>query len=139
MFPTTRFSARSAAFAVSRIRLCVRPSRVTPQGTRGTLSYPKRPFSLAQVIRQEPQNAVLGASDGSLRPPSGSVYVANVPVSMTSQQLEEAFSQFGRIRAVILLNMEKGTPRGSGFVEFETAEEASAFVGRPARPHLPPR
>ncbi|KAI6013072.1 hypothetical protein PISMIDRAFT_67221, partial [Pisolithus microcarpus 441] len=61
-------------------------------------------------------------------PPSGSVYIANVPFSVTSQQLEEAFSQFGRIRAVMLLNTEKGVPRGSGFVEFETAAEASAFV-----------
>ncbi|KAI6022775.1 hypothetical protein BKA83DRAFT_4269061 [Pisolithus microcarpus] len=136
MFPTTLFSARSAAFAVSRIRLCARPSRVIlrdnlarfPQRTRGTLSHPKRPFSLAQVVRQEPRNAELGTSDGSLRPPSGSVYIANVPFSVTSQQLEEAFSQFGRIRAVMLLNTEKGVPRGSGFVEFETAAEASAFV-----------
>ncbi|KAI5984663.1 hypothetical protein EDD15DRAFT_2375105 [Pisolithus albus] len=130
MFSTTLFSARSAAFAVSRIRLCARPSRVILRDNlaRGTLSHPKRPFSLAQVVRQESQNAELGTSDGSLRPPSGSVYIANVPFSVTSKQLEEAFSQFGRVRAVMLLNTEKGIPRGSGFVEFETAEEASAFV-----------
>ncbi|KAI6120329.1 hypothetical protein EDD16DRAFT_1577429 [Pisolithus croceorrhizus] len=136
MFSTTLFSARSATFAVSRIRLCACPSRVFlhnnlargPQGIQGTLSHPKRPFSLAQVVRQEPKNADLDASEGSLRLPSGSVYIANVPFSVTASQLEEAFSQFGRVRGVILLNTEKGIPRGNGFVEFETAEEATAFV-----------
>ncbi|KAI6030324.1 hypothetical protein EDC04DRAFT_2711451 [Pisolithus marmoratus] len=133
MFPTPFFSARSAAFAVSRTRLCARPSRAILHNSlarlQGTPSHPKRPFSLAQVLRQEPKNADLGASDGSLRLPSGSVYIANVPFSVTAEQLEEAFSQFGRVRAVMLLNTEKGLPRGSGFVEFETAEEATAFVG----------
>ncbi|KAI6147974.1 hypothetical protein BKA82DRAFT_4146689 [Pisolithus tinctorius] len=133
MFATTFFSARSAAFAASRTRLCAQPSRVFPRNNlarclQGTPSHPKRPFSLAQVLRQEPQNADPGTSEGSLRPPSGSVYIANVPFSVTAQQLEEAFSQFGRVRAVMLLNSGKGVPRGSGFVEFETAEEATAFV-----------
>ena len=87
---------------------CGRSSRIHPHAVA---SYPQRAlalrasrsFSLARVLNQEAKN-----DDDTSRPrevsrtPSGSVYISNVPFSVTVEQLEEAFAQFGRVRSVRL-------------------------------------
>jgi len=66
------------------------------------------------------------------------LYVGNLPFGTTSEQLREAFSQYGTVaRAQVIVDRETGRSRGFGFVEMETgAEDAvnkmngAAFQGR---------
>jgi len=74
------------------------------------------------------------------------LYVGNLKYSVTNEQLKEAFSAYGEVKSV---NIIEG--KGFGFVEMSTAEEAekakealndSDFDGRPlkideARPPRP--
>src|SRR5262245_30206204 len=81
---------------------------------------------------------------------SKNIYVGNLPFQATSDDLLEAFSQFGTVtRAQVMMDRETGRSRGFGFVEMsDGADEAIAalnqkdFQGRPltvneARPREP--
>lgn len=53
------------------------------------------------------------------------LYVGNLPFSVTSDAVEELFSQHGEVHSVNLLtDRETGRPRGFGFVEMENAQAA---------------
>ncbi len=54
------------------------------------------------------------------------LYVGNLPYSSTEDELRNAFSQYGEVNSVTLINdRETGRPRGFGFVEMESgADEA---------------
>jgi RNA recognition motif-containing protein len=78
------------------------------------------------------------------------LYVGNLPFNTTSDDLREAFAQFGTVtRVQVITDRETGRSRGFGFVEMEDgAEEAvtkmngAAFQGRTltvneARPREP--
>lgn len=106
MFSRALLLRRGTVSAV--LGTCTRSSRIHP---RAVASYPQqalalrasRSFSLARVLNQEAKKD----DDTSLakevpRTPSGSVYISNVPFSVTVEQLEEAFAQFGRVRSVRL-------------------------------------
>ena len=67
------------------------------------------------------------------------IYVGNLPFQSTEDEVRAAFSEFGDVISVKLINdRETGRPRGFGFVEIEddAAEEAiqaldgSTFGGR---------
>ena len=60
------------------------------------------------------------------------LYVGNLPFSVTSDALQELFSQHGEVHSVNLItDRETGRPRGFGFVEMENAEAAiEALNGR---------
>ncbi|MFN0197821.1 MAG: RNA recognition motif domain-containing protein [Planctomycetaceae bacterium] len=66
------------------------------------------------------------------------LYVGNLPFGTTSDDLREAFSQFGTVAsAQVISDRETGQSRGFGFVEMESgADEAvenlngSTFQGR---------
>jgi RNA recognition motif-containing protein len=67
------------------------------------------------------------------------IYVGNLPFQSTEDEVRAAFSEFGDVVSVKLINdRETGRPRGFGFVEIEddAAEEAiqaldgSTFGGR---------
>jgi len=88
---------------------------------RAALPCSQRSFSHAPILRadhrftEEPE-------------PRGTCFVGNLPFSVTAAELKEAFSQFGKVETVRLMTTERGLPRGSGFVKFETVDDAIAFV-----------
>lgn len=49
-----------------------------------------------------------------------SIYVGNLAYSVTREQLESAFAEYGTVKRVYLpTEKETGRPRGFGFVELE--------------------
>ncbi len=59
------------------------------------------------------------------------LYVGNLPFSVTSDDLQALFAEYGEIHSVNLItDRDTGRPRGFGFVEMENAEAAiSALNG----------
>ena len=57
------------------------------------------------------------------------LYVGNLPFSVTEQELHDLFSQHGNVSsASIVTDRETGRPRGFGFVEFSSDDEARAAI-----------
>jgi len=57
------------------------------------------------------------------------LYVGNLSYSTTETALRAAFDQFGEVESVnIITDRETGRPRGFGFVEMSTDEEAQAAI-----------
>ncbi|WP_220271892.1 RNA-binding protein [Helicobacter sp. MIT 01-3238] len=57
-----------------------------------------------------------------------SIYVGNLPYSTTNEELNELFSQYGKVHSVKLINdRESGRPKGFGFVEMDDAEAQAAM------------
>ena len=55
------------------------------------------------------------------------LYVGNLNYSTTEQDLRELFSEVGPVASVsLVMDRDTGRPRGFGFVEMETDEEAAA-------------
>src|SRR3990167_10883641 len=53
------------------------------------------------------------------------LYVGNLPYSVTEQELEELFGQFGAVTSVALIkDRETGRMKGFGFVEFGNEGDA---------------
>ena len=53
------------------------------------------------------------------------IYVGNLAYSVTQEELQEAFSSFGRVTSVkIIIDRETGNPRGFAFVEMADNNEA---------------
>ncbi len=57
------------------------------------------------------------------------LYVGNLSFEATQSEIETAFAAFGKVESVNLVtDRDTGRPRGFGFVEMSTAEEADAAV-----------
>jgi RNA recognition motif-containing protein len=57
------------------------------------------------------------------------LYVGNLGYSVTSEELQELFEQYGQVRsAQVLSDRETGRSRGFGFVEMENDEDADAAI-----------
>ncbi len=57
-----------------------------------------------------------------------SIYVGNLPYSMSESDLKELFSEYGEVRSVkLIMDHETGRPRGYGFVEMEKSEARAAI------------
>jgi RNA recognition motif-containing protein len=55
------------------------------------------------------------------------LYVGNLSFTMTDQDLQEAFSEFGEIvSATVVKDRSSGRSRGFGFVEFSNEESAQS-------------
>ena len=54
-----------------------------------------------------------------------SLYVKNLDESTRDEDLKEAFSEFGTVKAVHLLREQDGNLRGYGFIRFASPEEAA--------------
>ncbi len=55
------------------------------------------------------------------------LFVGNLPYSMTDEDLEQAFAEYGSVEsAVVIRDRETGRSRGFGFVEMASSEEAEA-------------
>lgn len=58
------------------------------------------------------------------------LYVGNLPYSATKEEVEQAFSAFGQVVAVRMMNdRETGRFRGFCFVEMEDADALKAIEG----------
>ena len=59
--------------------------------------------------------------------PSTTLWVGNIPFSADESTLTEAFSDFGNIKSIrIPTDRESGDPKGFGYVEFDSIDEAKA-------------
>lgn len=59
------------------------------------------------------------------------LYVGNLPFSMTENDLTDLFAQAGNVARVQMINDRvTGRPRGFGFVEMGTPEEAQAAIAK---------
>ena len=57
------------------------------------------------------------------------LYVGNMSYSTSEDELREAFEAFGEVVSVaVITDRETGRPRGFGFVEMATDEEAEAAI-----------
>ena len=57
-----------------------------------------------------------------------SIYVGNLPWSTTEGEVREAFSSYGDVKSVKLIeDRETGRPRGFGFVEMDDQEALAAI------------
>jgi RNA recognition motif-containing protein len=65
------------------------------------------------------------------------LYVGNLKYSVTSEQLQELFEQFGTVNsAQVLSDRDTGRSRGFGFVEMDNDDEALAAIeGLDGRDH----
>ena len=69
---------------------------------------------------QDDQNQVIN---------NAKLFVGNLPWSMTGDELQEIFSQFGEIKEVTLItDRMSGRSKGFGFVEFVSEEDAAKAV-----------
>lgn len=57
------------------------------------------------------------------------VYVGNLSWGITTDQLREAFEQFGTVTdAIVVSDRQTGRSRGFGFVEFDSEEAAQKAI-----------
>lgn len=57
------------------------------------------------------------------------LYVGNLSYSLTEQNLQQAFAEFGGVvSALIMTDRDSGQSKGFGFVEMSSSEEAQAAV-----------
>ncbi|KAG1853835.1 hypothetical protein C8R48DRAFT_661202 [Suillus tomentosus] len=61
-------------------------------------------------------------------PPSGTLYIGNLPYSITEEELRQSFSEFGEIVRVSLGTTPEGTSRGFGHVQFTNVDDACKVV-----------
>jgi cold-inducible RNA-binding protein len=58
-----------------------------------------------------------------------SIYVGNLQYNSTEEQIEQLFSEYGKVNSVKLIkDRETGRSRGFGFVEMEDQEGANAAI-----------
>ena len=58
------------------------------------------------------------------------IYVGNLPFSATDDEVRDLFSAYGAVSSVHLVtDRDTGRPRGFGFVEMESEEEADEAIG----------
>jgi RNA recognition motif-containing protein len=64
------------------------------------------------------------------------LYVGNLPFSVTQDELEELFSQYGPVdRAQVITDRETGRSRGFGFVEMEDQAAQDAIEALNGQQH----
>lgn len=57
------------------------------------------------------------------------LYVGNLPYSITDQQLEEMFAEFGEVRsAQVVMDRDTGRSKGFGFVEMTDSNAAREAI-----------
>src|SRR4029450_3769612 len=60
---------------------------------------------------------------------SRKLFVGNLPYSVTSERLSEAFSQFGTVTSSkVIVDRETGRSRGFGFLEMETEDRGASAM-----------
>ncbi|MDJ0729924.1 MAG: RNA-binding protein [Crocosphaera sp.] len=58
-----------------------------------------------------------------------SIYVGNIPFTVTDTELTDIFKEYGEVKRVYLpVDRETGKMRGFGFVEMETEDQEAAAI-----------
>jgi len=57
--------------------------------------------------------------------PNRKIFIANISNSLSQEALTDHFAQYGKILSTKIITDFEGKPRGFGFIEFETSEEAT--------------
>ena len=58
-----------------------------------------------------------------------SIYVGNLPFRVTEDEVASLFSEFGEVQRVhLVMDRETGRPRGFGFVEMASSDDAAAAI-----------
>lgn len=88
-------------------------------------------FSRPKTEQQPRQDRAKQYGDKPLSPPSATIFVANLAFSATSDNVGEEFGKHADVVGVRLpTDRETGEPKGFGYVEFVSIEEAQkAFAG----------
>ena len=88
-------------------------------------------FSRPKTEQQPRQDRAKQYGDRVRSPPSSTIFVANLAFSATSDAVGEEFSKYAEVVGVRLpTDRETGEPKGFGYVEFASTEEAEkAFTG----------
>lgn len=60
--------------------------------------------------------------------PQKNLYVLNVPLDVTTVQLERLFAQYGTVRHCVILSMLDGQARRRGFVDMDSPQEAQTAL-----------
>jgi len=57
------------------------------------------------------------------------IYIGNMSYETTEENLRQAFESFGEVTSVnIIMDRDSGRPKGFGFVEMSTQDEATAAI-----------
>ena len=86
-----------------------------------------RPQKDANFTPQQRSNDRAKQYGDTASAPSTTLFVGNIPFDADESALTEAFEDFGSIKSVrIPTDRESGEPKGFGYVEFESIDEAKA-------------
>jgi len=101
----------------------------------GKLSMPlqwQRSLSTSLALRNDESRYDERGSKprGFRRPvaPSGTLYIGNLPYSITEEELRQSFMEFGEIVRVSLGTTPEGMSRGFAHIQFSSVEEANEVV-----------
>eukprot|EP01124_Arcella_intermedia_P025596 TRINITY_DN4605_c0_g1_i3.p1 TRINITY_DN4605_c0_g1~~TRINITY_DN4605_c0_g1_i3.p1 ORF type:complete len:1216 (+),score=334.68 TRINITY_DN4605_c0_g1_i3:25-3672(+) len=76
------------------------------------------------ILREETQSS----GNQFLREPSSTVYLQNLPSRINEDKIHEALGGMGTIKDVRIVRDDQGYPKGFGFVEFQSINDARAWV-----------
>jgi len=76
------------------------------------------------ILREETQSS----GNQFLREPSATVFLQNLPSRINENKIHEALGGMGTIKEVRIVRDDQGYPKGFGFVEFESINDARSWV-----------
>jgi polyadenylate-binding protein len=97
--------------------------------TNAALTDAETKLYVGRAVKKSDRSKVGSPSAQNLYQSQGrNIYVKHLDDTMTTQQLESLFSQFGKITSCALMKDASGNFRGFGFVCFESKESATAAI-----------
>ncbi|KAG1775710.1 hypothetical protein EV702DRAFT_1180266 [Suillus placidus] len=128
--------AQSRTFSVTlRTHASFSSLALLRHASSGKVSMPlqwQRALSTSLTLRDdEPRFGEQNSKPRGFRrsvPPSGTLYIGNLPYSITEDELRQSFAEFGEIVRVSLGTTPEGMSRGFGHVQFASADDASKVI-----------
>jgi polyadenylate-binding protein len=93
------------------------------KAVNGMLLNDKKVYVGHHISRKERQSKL-----DEMKAQFTNLYVKNIDLEVTQEELEELFRPFGRMTSAIIQLDDEGKSKGFGFVNYETHEEAQAAV-----------
>lgn len=100
----------------------------------GKVSMPlqwQRELSTSLVLRDDESRFGENSRPRGFRrsvPPSGTLYIGNLPYSITEEELRQSFAEFGEVVRASLGTTPEGMNRGFGHVQFANVDDASKVI-----------
>ncbi|WFC93742.1 hypothetical protein MBRA1_000365 [Malassezia brasiliensis] len=96
---------------------------------RNNTMYAGYQLHVYPVCHDAPTEPMVPATAAPAIPPASTpaprnLYVLNLPLEVTTVQLEKLFAAYGTVRHCVILSMLDGQARRRGFVDMDTAREA---------------